>query len=714
MGSDVSGCQNSDRFWSFAKECWGGRSRGRAENSKRSVLGGLQVRRKSDMPVLTTGIALLAYGGSRLLEGRSGMRERARVRALRSSRRPHSIPMEEDEALRARHYTQASFSALAMALATPLVPAFGTVTVALTIYDTLPLMRRAERSLLRGRIGNDFLSSVVCLASLGLGQILAAALQVTAFHFAHLATVRSRNLSRRVLYDVLPAPEQLRIRRGEQEFRVELKNLDASDLVVLATGDTIPVDGVVVDGEISVDQHQLTGEALPQTRTLGDTVFAGTLVTEGEAALAITEAGSKTAIARLAGLLRRSVDHTSRLQLLGEKRSDQLALPLLVGSSVALPFLGPSSATAILFSAPANAIRGTASVATSSHLAAITRAGVLIKDGRALEALAGVDTFLFDKTGTLTSADLVVTGVLSLGPWSRLEILARAAAAEAGVSHPVARALVETAQRETGCLALPELEHSRFRVGYGVIASVSGGSVLVGSRRLMAAEGLVLPGAALEVLAEAEGKGASAILVADDQQVQGVVQIEPRLRPEVYAVISALRRRGIQHIDVVSGDSKGPTRLIAESLELDDYFYDVLPQQKAELVRRLQAEGRRVCFVGDGINDALAMKQAHCSISLQGASAIASDTAQILLMDPSLAKIPPLLGAARGQQRHLKQILSFWAGYAVINTYLNVYLRIGVLPSTLFYGLSFAASYLHASVPGRRITKLGPPRSRSD
>jgi Cu2+-exporting ATPase len=619
--------------------------------------------------------------------------------------------MRADEARRARHYTQASFSALGLALATPLVPAFVTACVALTIYDTLPLMRRAERSLLAGRIGNDVLSSIVCLASLGLGQFLAAALQVTAFHFGHLATVRSRNLSRRVLFDVQPAPESLRIRRGQKELKVELKDLDARDLVLVSTGDTIPVDGLVVDGEISVDQHQLTGEALPQVRTPGDAVFAGTLVTEGGAALAITETGSKTTIARLAGLLRRSVDYTSRLQLLGEKRSDQLALPLLVGSSVALPFVGPSSATAILFSAPANAIRATASVATSSHLAAITHAGVLVKDGRALEALAGVDTFLFDKTGTLTSDDLAVTAVLPLGNWSRQEILARAAVAEAGVSHPVARALIETARRETGSLDRLELEYSRFRVGYGVVASVSGGRVLVGSRRLMTAEGLELPGAAEEVLADAEGKGASAILIADNRQVQGVVQIEPRLRPEVYAVIRALRRRDVQHIDVVSGDSRGPTRLIADSLELDGYFHDVLPQDKAELVRRLQAAGRRVCFVGDGVNDALAMKQAHCSISLHGASAIASDTAQILLMDPSLAEIPSLLGAARGQQRHLKQILTFWAGYAVINTYLNVYLRIGVLSSTFVYGLSFAAAYSYASVPGLRRTSRGSPRS---
>jgi Cu2+-exporting ATPase len=137
---------------------------------------------------------------------------------------------------------------------------------------------------------------------------------------------------------------------------------------------------------------------------------------------------------------------------------------------------------------------------------------------------------------------------------------------------------------------------------------------------------------------------------------------------------------------------------------MDDYFYDILPRGKAELVRQLQEDGHRVCFIGDGVNDALAMKQAHCSISLHGASAIASDTAQVQLMDPSLSKLPFLLAASRDQQHHLKHILTYWAGYAVVNTYLNVYMRIGILPSTLFYGLSFAASYVHSSFP-----RLKPP-----
>jgi len=660
--------------------------------------------------LLTVGVAVFAYGGTRLIEAHPGKREKMRVRAIHPSRPEEPVPRGEDDEHLSRHYVRTSAATLASALAVPLAPAFAPLCVTLTIYDALPLMRRAEGSLLQGRLGNDFLSSVVCLASLGLGQALAAALQVTAFHYGELATIRSRNRSRRVFSGVLPIPEMLRVRRGDDELQIELRELHADDLVLVATGDIVPVDGFVVEGEISVDQHQVTGEALPKGLSPGDPVFAGGLVTEGRAALGVTEASSGTAIARLGGLLRSSVDYTSSLQLLGEKRSDQLALPLLIGSSVALPFVGPSSATAILFSAPANAIRGTASVATTGHLAAITRAGVLVKDGRALEALAGIDTFLFDKTGTLTSDDLAVTDVRVFGNWSREETLARAAAAETGLSHPVATALVATATRETGYIEPSKPERSRFRVGFGVVASVSGRPVLVGSRRLMAEEGIVLPSAVRDALDTAEARGASAILVADDRQVQGVVTIEPRLRPEVYAVIHALRRHHARQICVVSGDSQGPTRLIAELLELDDYFYEVLPEDKASLVRRLQDEGRQVCFVGDGVNDALAMKQAHCSVSLHGASEVASDTAQIVLMEPSLEKLPSLLIAAQHQQRHLKQILAYWGAYAVVNTYLNAYLRIGVLPSSLFYGASFAASYLHASLPGvrRRSRGLSP------
>ncbi len=652
------------------------------------------------MSLVTVGIALSAYAGTRVLDTVRYRQRKTRLRALSPmAQRAVQHHPEHGEPTEHHHYLRISGIALGLALVRPLTPAVGPVGVALTIYSTLPLMRRAEQSVSRGQIGNDSLSSIVCLATLGLGQTLAAALQVTAFHLGYHAVTKSRNLARGAFSNAIEIPKSIRVRRGRNKIAVAPHELQDDDLVLVHTGDLLPVDGRVIQGEISVDQHQLTGEWLPKKRVRDDEVFAGTLVVDGQAGLRATATGSKTAISQLNATLRETADYTSRLQLVGEQWSDRIALPLLLGSAASVPLVGTSSATALLFSAPANAIRATAALTTSSHLTAITQDGIRIKDGRALEALAEIDTFLFDKTGTLTSEDLAVSDVVPLATWSRKQILSRAAAAEADVSHPLARALIATAIAESGSTAKPVARKSSFRVGYGVAATIAGSRVLVGGSRLMSDAGIDVGPDARNVIDAAEARGDSAILIADERRVQGVVEIRPQLRPELSAVIHALRTRGVDRIDVVSGDSEGPTRLIAESLGLDEYFYNILPQDKAALVRRLQAAGRRVCFVGDGINDAPAMKQAHCSISLHGASTAASDTAQVLLLEPSLAKLPRLLDAAQSQQTHLKQVLGYWAAYGVLNSYFNVVLRIGVLPSTLFYAGAFSLSYLHCAYP---------------
>ena len=676
------------------------------------------------MSLLTLGIAVSAYAGTRALDTVRDRQRKVRLRALSpvgADRAPR--PPGTDDLAEHTHYLRISGLALALALTRPLTPAFAPVSIALTIYSTLPLMRRAEDSVSQGEIRNDLLSSVVCLATLGLGQTLAAALQVAAFHLGYQAVGRSRNLADRAISHGVAVPERIRVRRGLREIAIAPSETERDDLVIVRTGDIVPVDGRVIEGGIAVDQHQLTGEWRAKPRSYNDEVFAGTLVVEGRALLQITHSGNETAIAQLNATLRDTADYTSRLQLLGERWSDRIAPPLLLGSAAALPFIGVSSATAILFSAPANAIRATAALSTSSHLTAVTQSGVSIKDGRALEALAGVDTFLFDKTGTLTSDDLAVSEIRPLGTWTREQLLVRAAAAEAGISHPLAKALIATASAETDA-PLEDLrtEQSRFRLGYGVTSLVSGVRVRVGSPRLMAEAGVAIEPAVREVLDAAEANGTSVVLIADDDQIQGIIEIRPQLRPEIGTVVAALRRRGVRRIQVVSGDSEGPTRRIAESLQLDGSFHDVLPEDKAALVRRLQAAGHRVCFVGDGINDAPAMKQAHCSISLHGASAAASDTAQILLLEASLAKLPGLLATAQSQQSHLKEVLVYWAGYAVVNTYLNLVLRIGVLPSTLVYATAFGVSYMHSGHPRvarenrtaqREAARLAAPQARA-
>jgi Cu2+-exporting ATPase len=661
--------------------------------------------------LVQVGLAIGTYAGLRLWERvrrRRSLRQCLRpvVTGNRCARR-RGAGLRDDEAtprrLAARsHELNAAGWALTLSVGTYGLPWLMPAAVAVNIYAMLGLLRAAEHSLLhRGAVRDDLLSSIVCVASLGLGQPLPAAVQSWSYHYADVTVLRSRDRARRLLAEAAPPAAEVRLLKAGVEVARPAGAARPGDLALLRTGDLVPVDGRVRTGSLAVDQQRLTGESAPRLLGPGDEVLAGTLVLRGEAVVEVTRSGRGTVLARMEQSLRRSADYTSGLQLKAERLADAAALPLLVVSGAAWPVIGPSAAVGILFSAPVNAVRAAGAAVTAAHLGALLNDGILVKDGRALEAMADLDTLLFDKTGTLTADGMTVTEVTGLGDWDEARILGAAAAAEGELHHPIARALMAAAARAPGGAPLPAATETLFRVGFGVTATIAGERVLVGGRRHLAAAGIGIDPAAETALGAAEGRGATAILVATEAGAQGVIAIEASTRTEARAVVDALRRGGIRRITLVSGDSNGPSRALADAMGLDDCASDMLPADKARLVQHLQQAGHRVGFVGDGVNDALAMQRANCAVSLHGASALATDTAGIILLDSNLTRLPGLLAGARDQQAQLRQVLGYWGLYGVVNLGLNVGLRIGALPSSLFFGVALGAGLLSASRPAR-------------
>jgi Cu2+-exporting ATPase len=304
----------------------------------------------------------------------------------------------------------------------------------------------------------------------------------------------------------------------------------------------------------------------------------------------------------------------------------------LTVSAIAWPFLGTSSAAALLFSVPSNTIRVLPALQTFNHITLASKNSILIKDGRVLEELVKVDTVLFDKTGTLTKIEPEVGQIISCDDLSADEILRYAAIAESRLNHPLARAIVKQAEH----LHLPDTDHANYQIGYGVTVEMNGQTIQVGSARFMEREGILLPTAIKTANEQAQQTGDSLVMVAVDQKLKGAIEIQPQLRPEVKAVMRDLRQRDIKQLAIVSGDHQKPTQKLAKELGMDDYFYEVLPQDKAQLIRDLQAAGHKVCFIGDGLNDAVAMKQANVSICLSDAASITSDMAQVIFIDNSV------------------------------------------------------------------------------
>lgn len=269
----------------------------------------------------------------------------------------------------------------------------------------------------------------------------------------------------------------------------------------------------------------------------------------------------------------------------------------------------------------------------------LSQHSILVKDGRVFELLRKVDTVIFDKTGTLTLEQPTLGPIHALPAFTVDTVLRYAAAAEYRQPHPVAQAILAKA-REVG-MELPIIDNASYEVGYGIKVVVEGHTVRVGSARFLHREGIELPEsiAAIQQLAEADCH--SLVYVALDTQLAGILEMQPTIRPEAQEMVRFLKQRGI-HLYIISGDYEAPTRKIAENLGIEQYFAEVLPKNKAALVQKLRDNGRFVCFIGDGINDAIALKAAQVSFSLKGASTAATDTAQIIFMDGTLNRLAQL------------------------------------------------------------------------
>jgi Cu2+-exporting ATPase len=292
-----------------------------------------------------------------------------------------------------------------------------------------------------------------------------------------------------------------------------------------------------------------------------------------------------------------------------------------------------------------------------------TRHGILVKDGRSLELLHTIDTVVFDKTGTLTLEQPEVAQVHVCGDFSADDVLLYATAAEHRQSHPIAQAILAAAQARD--LPWPNSDETRYEVGYGVQVRVDGHLVRVGSERFMAHEGLALPPALVAVQQRCAAVGHSLVFVAVDGALAGALELQPTPHPEAQAVITELQQQGLT-LYILSGDQAEPTRHLAERLGIEHYFANVLPTEKARFVEQLQQQGRAVCFVGDGINDAIALKRANVSISLRGATTIATDTAQIVLMEQSLRQLPLLFDLAHRLEGNLLTSFGLSVGTGVV------------------------------------------------
>jgi Cu2+-exporting ATPase len=462
-------------------------------------------------------------------------------------------------------------------------------------------------------------------------------------------------------------PDEAERVEAESTVTVAPADLIVGDVVVVRPGGRVPADGRIVQGSASMDEAMITGESRPVRRGSGDLVVAGTVATDSGLRVQITAVGEDTALAGIQRLVVEAQNSSSRAQRLADRAAGWLfwfaliaaAITATVWTLLGMPDEAVVRTITVLVIACPHALGLAIPLVVSIATERAARSGVLVKDRLALESMRTVDTVLFDKTGTLTKGAPAVTAIEAIGGIAPDELLSLAAAAESDSEHPLARAIVAAAREQE--LAVPASTGFESSPAVGVFARVGDRAVQVGGPYLLEQEG----SRELPVADRWRSEGAIILHVLIDGNVAGALRLADEIRPESRAAVAALHDRGVQVV-MITGDAEAVASSVARELGIDRFFAGVRPEDKASSVKELQAEGRKVAMVGDGVNDAPALAQADVGIAIGAGTDVAIASAGVILASDDPRSVLSVIELSRASYRKMKQNLWWAAGYNMI------------------------------------------------
>ena len=550
------------------------------------------------------------------------------------------------------------------------------------LYPVWPFVIAAYRALKSGvanmavlvvlSVGTGYLFSVGSTFWFGGPQFYeASAILLVFILLGHWLEMRARagaSAAIRALMDLAP-PKAMVLRDG-REIEVPTAEVLADDIVVIRPGNKIPVDGSVTEGSSLVDESMLTGESMPVAKKVGDTVIGATINKSGTFRYRATKVGADTALAQIVKLVQEAQNSKAPAQLLADRASQWLVwAAVLVGVItfvvwywvIGQPLLFALSLTITVFVIACPDALGLATpmaVMVGTGLGAVN--GILFKNASALEDATKLDIIIFDKTGTLTMGQPEVVEMLAAPGVTEEQLLSTAAAVEAGSDHPLAQAIL----RRAASVTTPKATGFTNLEGMGAQAEVDGKAVFLGNGRLMSVQKIDLGGLASKS-AELQGAGRTVVHVAQAGQILGLFAIADAPRPTAALAVKALRERGVE-VAMLTGDNRGTAERIASGLGIDLVFADVLPGDKASKVKELQAQGKKVGMVGDGVNDAPALTQADVGIAIGAGTDVAMESADIVLMKSDPFDVVGAIELSHATLRKMHQNLWWAVGYNVI------------------------------------------------
>lgn len=530
------------------------------------------------------------------------------------------------------------------------------VLIASSLFAGYFISIKAFKALRMKAFSIELLVTIAVIGALIIGEYVESAVVTFLFIFGAYLESRTLEKTRSSLRDLIDqTPTEATVIRPEGHIKLPVEEVVKGDRVLIRSGEKVAVDGAIVSGQALIIEAAITGESVPASKSMGDRVFSGTIIDNGYIEVTADRVGDDTTFAKIIEMVEEAQESKTTTQKFLDRFAN-IYTPTIVVLSVlvyaitrnvelALTFLVIACPGALVISAPVSMVAGIGNGA---------RNGVLVKGGEIMEKLSKIDLVIFDKTGTLTKGKPEVTEVKSWG-MEENTLLRLVAEAERLSEHHLGQTIVAEARKRE--LPLNEEPQDVAIVkGGGMVATVAGQHLAIGNRKLMAGHGVAIDSQIEAYATEREKAGNTAVLIAIDQQLAGVISIADQIKPEAKAAIQQLRNTGVTQAIMLTGDNRHTAQMVGDELGLDAVHAELLPQDKVTWVNKLKSEGYRVAMVGDGINDAPALATADVGLAMGvGGTDISMETADIVLMSDRLDQFAHAYSLAKATVRNMQQ-----------------------------------------------------------
>ena len=493
------------------------------------------------------------------------------------------------------------------------------------------------------KISSALLISIAMIAAIAIGDLFAAGEVAFIMALGAILEDMTTDRAKKGLKKLISlAPTQGRRIKDNKEEMISADKIHVDDIIRILPGETIPVDGIIIDGETSVDQSIMTGESLPVDKSVGETVFCGTINQFGSIDIKATKVGEDSSLHKLIHMVQEAENKKAPMARIADKCASYL-VPVALIIAIIAGFVTKDiirAVTVLVVFCPCALVLATPT-AIMAAIGQATKRGVIIKSGEALEKMGKVDTIAFDKTGTLTLGCLEVSDVISFDEnTSNNELLSLAASAESKSEHPLGKAIVDYAKKEN--ISLIDSSDFKMTVGKGILANINDAKVLCGNEKLLLDYNISLDDKVRNELEALRLQGKASLLIAKNNKCIGVIALSDVLRPEAANMVSKLKNINTETV-LLTGDNNLTAQHFAKQVGITQIYFELLPEQKVEKITALQAENHTVCMIGDGVNDAPALKTANVGVAMGSmGSDIAVEAADIALMSDDISNIPYL------------------------------------------------------------------------